>query len=216
MGMTTDAASLLLLLNWMSPAFPTGGFAYSHGLEQAILDGRLADESAAENWIAALVQSGSGWNDAVLFARSFEGDTDALNALALALASSRERYIETTELGRAFSAAAAVWTGRERDGGDIAYPIAAGRACRAMGAPRDAALTAFLHGFSAALVSVAVRLVPIGQMAGLRVLRNLAPVITATATRARDATLDDLGSCCVAADIAAIHHETLSPRIFRT
>jgi urease accessory protein len=48
------------------------------------------------------------------------------------------------------------------------------------------------------------------------VLRNLAPVITATAARARDATHDDLGSCCVAADIAAIHHETLSPRIFRT
>jgi urease accessory protein len=214
--MSPDTTSLLLLLNWMSPTFPIGAFAYSHGLEQAIADGRVSVEADVEDWIAALVQSGSGWNDAVLFSMSFDGDTGTLNELALALAASRERHIETLELGRAFGIAASVWTTGERAPRGIAYPVAAGSACRDMAVPKAAALTAFLQGYCAALVSVAVRLVPIGQTAGLRVLRNLAPVIAATAARAHDATLDDLGSCCIAADIAAMHHETLSPRIFRT
>ena len=39
--LSADAAQVLLLLNWMSPTFPIGSFAYSHGTEQAIADGRL-------------------------------------------------------------------------------------------------------------------------------------------------------------------------------
>jgi urease accessory protein len=85
-----------------------------------------------------------------------------------------------------------------------------------MGVYQASALSAFLQGYCAALVSVAVRLVPLGQTSGLKVLRNLAPVITATAQRAMAATLDDLGSRCVAAEIASMQHETLQPRIFRT
>ena len=99
---------------------------------------------------------------------------------------------------------------------DLAYPIAAGMACKSMGVDQHSALLAFLQGFAAAQVSVAVRLVPIGQTAGLHVLKNLMPLIAETANRAVNATLDDLGSCTLLADIAAMNHEYLQPRIFRT
>lgn len=214
--MATDNASLLLLLNWMSPTFPIGTFAYSHGLEQAIADGRLADATSVEGWIASLLQSGSGWNDAVLFSLCWEQDAGELNALALALSASSERRMETTDLGRNFSKAAAVWTGAPEPEGEIAYPVAAGMACRLFGIPREQALVAFLQGFAAALVSVAVRLVPLGQTNGLVVLRNLSAVITSVVQRALQAGEDDLGSDCISADIAAMKHETLEPRIFRT
>jgi urease accessory protein len=85
-----------------------------------------------------------------------------------------------------------------------------------MGISRADALLAFLQGFSAALVSVAVRLVPIGQTAGLEALRDLAPVITAVATRAASASLEDLGAITIAADIAAMRHETQHSRVFRS
>ena len=49
--MTTDAQQLLLLLTWMSPAFPIGGFAYSHGLELAIDDRQVADAATLRQWI---------------------------------------------------------------------------------------------------------------------------------------------------------------------
>jgi urease accessory protein len=248
--MTTDNTSLLMLLNWMSPTFPIGSFAYSHGLEQAIADGRIARQDDLESWITDLLQTGSGWNDAVLFAQCWHSNP---NEFALALAGSAERYSETTQLGRNFNIAAAVWTesvaphppfghllpleetgegrsvgllspllagegARRADEGKsmMAYPVAAGLACKRMSIPKDQALVAFLQGFCAALVSVAVRLVPLGQTAGLKVLRNLSPLLSTTANRAAIATLDDLGSNCIASEIAAMKHETLEPRIFRT
>ena len=216
MPMATDSASLLLLLNWMSPTFPIGSFAYSHGLEQAIADGRLKTGDNVQSWITDLLQSGSGWNDAVLFSHCWQDDTAELNDLALALAGSAERFSETTQLGRNFNIAAAVWTGESKRDDVMAYPVAAGFACRHMGIGQGVALIAFLQGFCAALVSVAVRLVPLGQTAGLIVLRNLAPLIDDIAQRAASSTLDDIGGHCIAADIAAMKHETLEPRIFRT
>ena len=84
--MTTDARQLQLLLAWMSPAFPVGGFAYSHGLECAIDDRQVTDAASLQQWISDLLTRGSGWNDAVIFARCWDEDADALNELALALA----------------------------------------------------------------------------------------------------------------------------------
>lgn len=214
--MDTDTSHLLLLLNWMSPTFPIGSYAYSHGLEQAIVDGRVQTQDDVEEWIGDLLLSGSAWNDALLFAACWQVETNAVNEMALALCGSAERYMETTQLGRSFNIAAAVWTNAEFPDDVIAYPVAAGRACCAMGVPQMDAASAFLQGFAAALVSVAVRLVPLGQTSGLKVMRGLAPKIAATAARACAASLDDLGSNCVASEIAAMKHEALQPRIFRT
>ena len=214
--MSTDARQLLLLLTWMSPAFPTGAFAYSHGLEWAIDTGTVRDAATLKDWIGDLLARGTGWNDAVLFARCWEEDASSLNELALALATSRERHLETSQLGRAFRIAAGVFAPAVLDEDEIAYPIAAGSACAAFGIDRHDALLAYLQGFAATLTSVAVRLVPIGQTAGLEVLRDLAPAIAATAERAAAATLDDLGTITIAADIAAMKHETQHSRVFRT
>ena len=216
MSTTIEASQLLLLLNWMSPAFPIGSFAYSHGLETAIVENEITTQSEVESWIADLITQGLGWNDAVLFAQCWNGDAEELNELALSMASSSERYLETTQLGRSFAIAASVFTNAKFPDGDLAYPIAAGMACKSMGVDQLSALLAFLQGFAAAQVSVAVRLVPLGQTAGLHVLKNLMPIICKTADRAAAATLDDLGSCTLLADVAAMNHEHLQPRIFRT
>jgi urease accessory protein len=211
-----EASQLLLLLNWMSPAFPIGSFAYSHGLETEIVESEITKQSEVESWIADLLTQGSGWNDAVLFAQCWNGDAAELNELALSMASSSERYLETTQLGRSFAIAASVFTNVKFADSDLAYAIAAGMACKSMGVDKHSALLAFLQGFAAAQVSVAVRLVPLGQTAGLHVLKNLMPIICETANRAVSSTLDDLGSCTLLADIAAMNHEHLQPRIFRT
>lgn len=214
--MATDHASLMMLLNWMSPTFPIGAFAYSHGLEQAIADGRITNAAEVDEWIAELLQHGSGWNDAVVFAQCWSAPVDELNELALALSGCAERYMETTHLGRNFNIAAAVWTGSKTSETAMAYPVAAGQACKRMGIDQSQALVAYLQGFCAALVSVAVRLVPLGQTNGLVVMRNLAPTVSSVAARAASTTLDDIGGSCISAEIAAMQHETLQPRVFRT
>ena len=212
--MGIEYAQLLLLLNWMSPAFPIGAYAYSHGLEWAIESSDASTPHEVEEWITEVITRGSGWNDAVLFVLSYEQD---VNDLVLALCSSKERYLETTQLGAAFAIATNIFAPQsEKDEGPLAYPVATARACKAMGIERELALLAFLQGFSNALISVAVRLVPLGQTAGLEIMRNLMPVISATATRATNATLDDLGSITLLSDVAAMKHETQHSRIFRT
>lgn len=216
MPTTIEATQLLLLLNWMSPAFPVGTFAYSHGLEWVIDGGQVKTAEDVEAWIIDVITQGSGWNDAVLFSNTWAQDTAEVNELALALASSKERYLETTQLGAAFTIAASVFVPTALGEGEVAYPVAAAQVCLSIGIAREHALLAFLQGFSNALISVAVRLIPLGQTEGLAVMRNMLPVIAATADRAAGASLDDLGAITLMSDIAAMKHETQHSRIFRS
>ncbi|WP_430702222.1 urease accessory protein UreF, partial [Mesorhizobium captivum] len=66
-----SSIALLRLMAWLSPSFPVGGFSYSHGLERAVHDGLVADRETLAEWLETLVEMGSGWNDAVLFAESW-------------------------------------------------------------------------------------------------------------------------------------------------
>jgi urease accessory protein len=61
-----------------------------------------------------------------------------------------------------------------------------------------------------------VRLVPLGQTAGLRVLAALEPIILATADATTTAALDDVGGCAFRSDLAAMRHETQYTRLFRS
>ena len=214
--MPTDASQLLMLFNWMSPTFPIGSFAYSNGLEQAISAGGVRSPTDVEGWIRDMIEMGSAWNDTVLFARCWHENTAHLNELAQAMAGSSERYQETMQLGQNFWAAARIWFDNLQPTCNMAYPVAAGSACAAAGLVANDALLAFIQSFVAAQVSVAVRLVPLGQTKGLEIMKNLAPVIERVAQRAASATLKDLGNAAVGGDIASMQHENLYSRMFRT
>jgi urease accessory protein len=213
---------LLRLLSWLSPAFPVGAFAYSHGLEQAINDGAVTDRAGLIDWLTDLLERGSGWNDAVLLAEAWRtADSDGCAGaaeLAVAMAGSRERHMETTLQGEAFVAAVAAWTpiGRGNRQQDLPYPVAVGLAAARGGVGLDAALAAYLHAFTANLVQAALRLVPLGQGDGVATLAAMEPVILDRAARAALSTLDDLGGCAVLSDIASMKHEILYSRVFRS
>ncbi len=210
---------LLRLLTWLSPAFPTGGFAYSHGLEWAVEAGDVRDEASLRAWVEDVVERGAGWSDAVLLRHAWQAtDNEALGdiaALARAASPSRERRQETLDQGDAFLRAAAAWDAPSI-AGRVAYPVAVGAVAARHGIPEEAACAAYLHAFAANLVSAAVRLVPLGQSAGLRVLAALEPVLLGVADATRGAGLDALGGACFRSDIAAMRHETQYTRLFRT
>ena len=108
-----SATDRLSLIQWLSPGFPTGGFAYSHGLEQAMADG-LRDPEAVADWVSHVLARGGGWTDAVILSQVLRGeDADELADLARAMAGSAERLIETMDQGRAFAATVAALTGRD-------------------------------------------------------------------------------------------------------
>jgi len=229
-GALSSAATpeLLKLLTFLSPAFPVGSFSYSHGLEWLIESGAIATAEALRSWIGDLLEIGGGWNDAVLFAEAsrlaVSSEPELLLAIAElteAMAPSKERHLETMAQGRAFLAAVSVaWpcapVDRLIQAGGAAYPVAVAAAAAGHAIAPDAALAAWLNAFTANLVSVGVRLIPLGQSAGLEVLAKLHPLIGAVAERAARSTLDDLGAATVLSDIAAMRHEEQFSRVFRT
>jgi urease accessory protein len=207
------------LLAWLSPAFPTGAFAYSHGLEWAIEAGDARDEAALRAWLEDVLRHGAGRADAILLRHAWRAPDgaalDAIAQLAAALSPSRERRQETLDQGDAFLRAAAPW-GAPAFAGRVAYPVAVGAVAARHGVPEEAACAGFVHAFAANLVSAAVRLVPLGQSAGLRVLAALEGVILGVADETRGLGLDEIGGACFRSDIAASRHETQYTRLFRT
>ena len=215
--MITDA-QLLRLQTWLSPAFPVGAFGYSHGLETVIQARTIAAADDLGAWIAGLIEFGSGWTDAVLFTAAWRAAGEAalladIAELAQALSPSMERRRETLGQGEAFLIAAEAW-GEPPLRGAVAYSVAVGAICGDAGIPLQASLAAFLHAFAASLISVAVRLVPLGQIQGVAVIAALESLLLATAERAAVSSLDSLGAAALLSDIASMQHETLASRIF--
>lgn len=223
----TDAA-LYRLMTWLSPAYPVGAFSYSHGIEYAVEAGRLPDAESLRLWLTDLLQLGSGRNDAILFRHAFEAaeDPSALREiaeLATAFAASSERRLETTAQGRAFvEATCDAWPTKTLDclceawSGPLAYPVVVAVAAAGHGLALRASLQAYLQGFAANLVSAGVRLIPLGQRDGQRVIAALEAPIAATLEAALTAPLEDLGGVAVLADLAAMKHETQYTRLFRS
>ena len=209
----------------MSPAFPTGAYAFSHGIESAIADGYIHDAASCQSWILDILQYGSGWNDAVFlnaaWIASSNSDPVTLaehNDLALALQAGQEHWHETTQMAASFLQASEVWQGASSAGlktisGPLALPVVVGAVSATLQIPLKSLLPTYLQSNSSNLIWIATRLVPLGQSDALRIIANLESVICSIANRAANSCLDDLGSSALLADIVSLRHEQLASRV---
>ncbi|MEZ5889696.1 MAG: urease accessory protein UreF [Xanthobacteraceae bacterium] len=215
---------------WFSPSYPIGAFSYSSGIEWAVEAGDVRDADTLLDWLKVMTDDGAGFCDGVFFSHTWRActasDDDTLRAvieLAAALMPSRERFLETTAQGRAFlDATRAAWPCAVLDrlaamsGDALTYPVAAGAAAAGHDIPLRPALSAYLQALVANWVSAGLRLIPLGQTDGQRVIAALEPSVAATAERALAAALDDVGSATFRADLASMRHETQYTRLFRS
>jgi urease accessory protein len=212
-----QAEAFLTLSQWLSPAFPVGAFAWSHGLEQAVRDGHVRDAGTLADWLDVLLTAGAGRTDAILLAEAARADgpdVAALAELAAALQPSRERVAETLGQGTAFATTVrAVWG---LDVADMAFPVAVGRAAGLAGLPVLPVAQLYLQAMVSNLIQAAQRLMPLGQTAAQRVLAGLSPVCAQVAAEAMEAGLDGIGGAGFAIDIASMRHEGMEPRMFRS
>jgi urease accessory protein len=229
-GAASDGSALYRLMAWLSPAYPVGAFSYSSGIEWAVEAGDIADVASFKQWLDVIIASGSGFCDAAFFAHAHRAivtdDANTLHAvaeLAAAFVPSKERHLETTAQGWAFvEATRAAWPCDALDrllaawDGPVAYPVAVGVTAAGHGIAVEPALSAYLHGVTANLISAGVRLIPLGQTDGQRLLAGLEPAVAATAARALTTPLDQIGAASFRADIAGMRHETQYTRLFRS
>ena len=200
------------MMAWLSPSFPTGAFAYSHGLEYAVHAGHVKSAESLEDWLETLLTLGAAWNDALLLCASYRGEEVA--ELAEAMAISAERYEETIAQGRAFAKTVSQVSGKQIS--PAALPIVVGHAAKAMDIPLSDFLPLYLHAFANNLIHAGIRLIPIGQNDGQKTLHNLFPIFDAVAHKAIASDLNALGSSSFFADICAMKHEKMTTRIFKS
>lgn len=214
---------------WFSPAFPVGGFAYSHGIESAVEEGIVTNGAALAGWIGDILSLGTGRNDAILLGEAWRlssrDDATALtdlSDLALALSQAAERRLESAQQGASFLALvrrawphdrlAMLWP---KEGRDIAFPVAVGLAGGLHGQPLDVLAASYLQAFAGNLLAAGIRLAIIGQSEAQQRLAELQPLIL-EAAQASALPLSALGGSALMADLMALRHETLNGRLFRS
>ena len=230
---TSADDGLVRLLTWLSPAFPIGGYSYSHGLEYAVQAGRVTDAAELRAWIGSILRHGAGRTDAVLFAVAWRAEHDSddrrlgeVLAWGEAFRGTAELALESSAQGRAFvDAVRAAWPHPRLDAFDAlarrldrapALAVAVGVACAVAGIGEAPARLAFLQAFAANLVSAGVRLIPLGQSAGLRVLASLEETVRDVAEESARLGLADLGTATWMVDWCSARHETQYTRLFRS
>ena len=219
---------LYKLLTWMSPSFPVGAYSFSHGLEYAVEARLVTDAATTRDWIRDLVLIGDGQADLVFLTSAWDAFEDrtqlqAVHELALAFQPSKEIRLESTAQGDAFMRAMApTWPCAAIDAlakiaqGTVCYPVAVGVAARGHEVSKQMIALAYAHAFVANLVSAAVRLVPLGQTDGQRIVAELRDTVAEAAECACSTPLQSVSSSCLLADIASMQHEVQYTRLFRS
>jgi len=225
--------ALLRQQSWLSPAFPTGAYAYSHGLEWAVEVGVVRDRKSLVDWLEADLCHGSGRNEGIFFSEAWrcavEGDRSRLLDVAeqaavfrgtseLALESSQQGSACLTTLRRVWPDSTLDWLSEALSERRLPAALAVVLGVRSAreGIPVRLALAAFLHSYLSSQVNAGVRLVPLGQTDGQLAIAELERAVLVTSADAEEATLDDLGSAAIMVDLSSMAHEAQYTRLFRS
>jgi len=225
--------ALLRQQSWLSPAFPTGSYSYSHGIEWAVEARHIHDRESLVDWLEADLCYGSGRNEAIFFIEAWRSATDddcekllEVAKLAAAFRGTSEFALETsqqaasclTTLGRVwpdpFLESLSEFLSELRIAPVLSVVLGVRAATQDI--PATLALPAFLQSYLANLVTAGVRLVPLGQTDGQLAIAELEGAVLAASTQAEKCTISDPGSAAFVVDLASASHETQYTRLFRS
>ena len=225
--------AFLRLQNWLSPAFPSGSYSYSHGVEWAVEAGCIHDRESLADWLAADLRYGTGRNEAIFFSESWSSATNGdrmklldVSELAAAFRGTAEFALESAQQGQALRStinkvwrdSLLGWLSDELANRNLpaAPAVILGLASASQGIPLAVALPAFLQSYISNLVSAGIRLIPLGQTDGQAAIAALEDVVLALSSDAASATTSDLGSAAFLVDLASMAHEIQYTRLFRS
>jgi len=223
-----SGARLLRLLQLASPALPVGAYSYSEGLETLVTLGQLPDAASLQHWIEQELAVGAMRLEAAAMARVYEAaiapDLPALrywNQWLSALREAEELRLQSWQMGRSLyrlllelnpDLGPLLEACGESSNFAVVYAIAA---AHWQIDPRSTLLS-YLHSWASNLVNAGVKLIPLGQTAGQRLLLDLGPAIAQATDEAIALPPEEFGACSWGAAIACMAHETLYTRLFRS
>jgi urease accessory protein len=223
-----DNRALLRLLQLASPSLPVGAYSYSEGLEYAVDNGAVRDEASLREWIEDALRDGSAGLEAAVLVRVFAagqaGDLATLqrwNAWLTAARESEEVRLQNLDMGRALLKLLAEINPPPRCIAELLaspcnFAVAFAVAAAHWGIPCDATTVGYLQTWAANLIGAGIKLIPLGQTAGQRLLWDLQETIEETARNATKVADDDLGVSNWGQALASMRHETQYSRLFRS
>jgi urease accessory protein len=223
-----EPLALMRLLQLASPMLPVGAYAYSQGLEAAIEAGDVHDAETASAWIADVLEFYLVRFELPVLSRLYRtlataGEARAWNEFFLTGRDTAEAHAETLQMGyslqrllrdlavcdeQLLASLEAVET--------ITFPTAYAAASVAYGIPLAAALQAYAWSWLENQVSVAMKAIPIGQVAGQRILLEIGSEIPDAVTRAMALDDDDISTFLPGLALAGCRHESQYSRLFRS
>ncbi|HEU4845572.1 MAG TPA: urease accessory UreF family protein [Burkholderiaceae bacterium] len=225
-----QASALLNLLQFASPALPIGAYSYSQGLEAALENGMVRDAASARAWIArhlhdvvAQWEAPVCWRLMRAYARRDAQAVAEWTERFIASRDSAEFRAETIQMG--YSLARLIAELDIADAGLLALlqrapevPLPAAFACAvaALDIPHQAALLAMLFAWAENQVLVCVKSVPLGQVAGQRMLLSLRPELEAAARHAQTVADDDMRNWAPGLSLLSMQHEVQYSRLYRS
>ncbi|BBD78391.1 MULTISPECIES: urease accessory protein UreF [Hydrogenophilaceae] len=218
------------LLQLASPALPVGAYSYSQGLELAAECGVVRDEATAGEWIGGVLRASVGSFEAPLLVRvmaAAEADDwgllSALNERFVASRESSELRNETLQMGHslhllleALQDVPAKKRAGLREIDELSFPVVWGCIAAAWCIPPCQALTAYLWAWAENQVMAAVKIVPLGQSAGQRLLLHLGAAVEQIAAEAVNLDEAEWSNFAPGLAIASCQHETQYTRLFRS
>ena len=232
-----NSSALLSLLQLASPALPVGAYSYSEGLEFLVEAEIITDVATLEKWLRDALRFGSPRLDGALLQRSYAAmenqDMERLrywNHWSLAVRETEELRQQTIQMGRSLSGLLQELdsslepvlqelrspTDETQPDGQISYTTGWAIACAHWQISITDAIFAYLHGWVANAIAAGVKLIPLGQTSGQKLLFQLHPQIAEIVPEILALDEANLYSCSWGFAMASIAHETQYTRLFRS
>jgi urease accessory protein len=230
MTRTCPINEITALLQLASAALPIGAFSYSHGLESAVDAGFVTDASSAEAWIASGLQQVIGRCEAPLVSLLYDlwnednfAELSRWNRWFLASRESAELRQETEQMGWSLAQLSPSLAGpksAEREAilsvRPIALPVAYAAVALALNLNKELCIASYLFAWLENQVIAAVKALPLGQLAGQKILTGLRQLIPDIVSAALQTTPEKFSSFAPQLAILSARHEAQYSRLFRS
>ncbi len=230
---TASASHVLSLFQLTDSFFPSGGFAYSWGLETFVSDGLIRNGKGLERFLRPFLQGVVARSDALVVKLAHEavGKSDLaevfrLDRLLHAMKTARECREGSLQIGKQILRVMIELQSTQNlkcvkealDSGAAFGHHASifGVVCREMDISRRDALLAFLYQTASSVIRAGIRLIPLGHMDGQKALSGVRPLLEAIVDEVLPLSEADIASFAPGVKIRAMRHELLYSRLFRS
>jgi urease accessory protein len=226
----TIIRKLIGLLHLASPALPIGAYSYSQGLEGAVDAGLIHDALSAQAWIQSGLEHVLATNElpmlAILYRDWAEGNYSELNRSNGYFLASRESFElrqETEQMGWSLAqlALSLEWHDETRQNAlrsikPVGLPTAFSYAAGALSIDLESCVTAYCFSWLENQVAAAQKALPLGQLAGQKILFAMHALIPEVVLRALETGRDQISTFAPHLGIISSRHAYQYSRLFRS